>query len=263
MRKICISLSKGGVGKSTSAVSIAHALAMSGRRVLLVDTDDQGQDGFLLGVETTRGLPEVIADGENPVEVATKARPNLFLLSGGKRLSAVKRDIGRKDFGAERTLSDALKPVEKCFDYILLDTAPTWDALTINALFFCNEVVMPVSPEVLSVHGLTEFSKRLDEVEQFNRGLIGRYLLPTFFDRRVKKTGEIMSLLQEHYGPIMLPAVRYCSRVSEATGFGKTIFEHAPNSTASQDYKLITERIIAHGQREDPVKSNRTLTGRR
>ncbi|MCY3974333.1 MAG: AAA family ATPase [Simkaniaceae bacterium] len=102
MRKICISLSKGGVGKSTGAVCISHALAMAGRRVLLVDTDDQGQDGFLLGVETTRGLPEVIADGENPVEVATKARPNLFLLSGGRRLSAVKRDIGRKDFGAKR-----------------------------------------------------------------------------------------------------------------------------------------------------------------
>ncbi|MCY3975224.1 MAG: ParA family protein [Simkaniaceae bacterium] len=64
MRKICISLSKGGVGKSTGAVCIAHALAMAGRRVLLVDTDDQGQDGCLLGVETARGLPEVIAPTE-------------------------------------------------------------------------------------------------------------------------------------------------------------------------------------------------------
>jgi chromosome partitioning protein len=130
MRKICISLSKGGVGKSTAAVSIAHGLALAGKRVLLVDTDDQGQDSFLLGVSPKHGLADVLSETVGAEEAVFKARDGFWILSGGKALSGIKREIGRKDFSAELTLSNALKPLEGKFDFVIVDTAPSWDTLT-------------------------------------------------------------------------------------------------------------------------------------
>jgi chromosome partitioning protein len=245
MRKICISLSKGGVAKSTSAVSIAHGLAMAGKKVLLVDSDDQGQDAFLLGVKPERGLADVLNEEATAEEALFEARLNLCILSGGKALAGVKRTIGRKDFGAERTLSEALSPLDGKFDFVLVDTAPSWDSLTINALFYCNEILIPVSLEALSLNSLAEFSQRLEGVRKFNPGLKHSYLLPTFADGRVKKSKEILALLEKHYAPILCSPIRYCARISEASGFGQTIFEYAPRSTGAQDYKSTVQRILA------------------
>lgn len=244
MRKICISLSKGGVAKSTSAVSLAHGLAMRGKRTLLIDSDDQGQDAYLLGVHPEKGLAEVMNEEIGVGEAIFQARPNLFILSGGKSLSGVKRYIGRKDFGAEKTLSDALSSIEGKFDFVLVDTSPSWDPLTINALFYCTEVLIPVSLEVLSLNSLAEFTVRLEGVKKFNPLLKHKYLLPTFADGRVKKSKEIMHLLEKHYSPLLCTPIRYCSRISEASGFGQTIFEYAPRSTGSLDYQSIVQKVL-------------------
>lgn len=244
MRKICISLSKGGVAKSTTAVSIAHGLAMEGRKVLLVDSDDQGQDSYLLGVNPKHGLADVMNEEMSIIDAAHEARPNLFILSGGRDLSAVKRAIGRKDFGAERTLSDALSSIEETFDFVLVDTSPSWDSLTINALFYCTEILVPVSLEALSLNSLAEFTQRLESVKKFNPNLKHNYLLPTFADGRVKKTKEILDILKKHYESILCDPIRYCSRISEASGFGQTIFEYAPRSTGAQDYKSIVQKVM-------------------
>jgi chromosome partitioning protein len=244
MRKICISLSKGGVAKSTSTVSIAHGLALRGKRTLLIDTDEQGQDAYLLGLPTGPGLAEVLNEQTSALEACLEARDNLFVLSGGKALSGIKRLIARKDFGAEKTLADALLPLEEQFDFVLIDTSPAWDTLTINALFYCTEVLIPVSLEVLSLNSLAEFTKKLEQVKQFNRFLTKLNIIPTFADGRVKKSKEILAILEKHYEAILYPPVRYCSRISEASGFGQTIFEYAPKSTGSLDYQAIVNEVI-------------------
>jgi len=245
MRKICISLSKGGVAKSTTAVSLAHGLAMTGKRVLVIDLDDQGQDAYLLGIKPERGLADVLNGSASASDAMIEARPNLFLLAGGRSLSGAKREIGRKDLGAEQALSDALSPIEGKFDYVLIDTSPAWDTLTINALIYCTEVLVPVSLEVLSLNSLAEFSQRLEGVKKHNKKLKHTYLLPTFADGRVKKSKEILTLLEKHYKPILCSPIRYCSRISEASGFGQTIFEYAPKSTGAQDYKTMVEKVMA------------------
>lgn len=244
MRKIAISIAKGGVSKSTSAVSIAHGLSLRGKKVLLIDTDDQGQDVFLLGVKPTVGLAEVLSGTVTVQKAIFEARKNLWVLAGGKALSAAKREIGRKDFGAECTLADALKPIEGKFDYIIIDTSPSWDTLTINALFYANEVLTPVSLEVLTLNSLVEFAKSLDSVKRFNKKLKHMYVLPTFFDQRVKKSAEILGQLKKHYAPQLVEPIRYNVRISESAGFGQTIFEYAPESPGSLDYKKIVQRII-------------------
>lgn len=246
MRKICISLSKGGVGKSSSTVSIAHGLALAGKKVLLVDTDDQGQDAFLLGVKPPYGLADVLSEEVSAEEAMFQARENLWILAGGKALSGIKRAIGRKDYGAEKTLSQALEPIEGKFDFVIIDTSPSWDTLTINALFYCTEVLTPVSLEVLTLNSLVEFSARLKDVKSHNKNLEHRYLLPTFWDRRVKKSSEILEQLKKHFPDQMCEPVKYSVRISESAGFGKTIFEYAPSSSGAKDYQKTVQRIMSH-----------------
>lgn len=244
MRKIAVTLSKGGVGKSTGAVSIAHGLALKKRRVLLIDTDDQGQDAFLLGVNPPKGLADVLNEDLQAKDAIFQARDNLWILSGGKSLSGVKRSIGRKDYGAEQTLSEAIKPLEKLFDYIIIDTSPSWDALTINSLFYADEVLTPVSLEILTINSLAEFVNRLDSVKKFNKSLNHCYVLPTFHDGRVKKSAEILNQLKKHFPNKLCDPIKYNVRISESAGFGKTIFEYAPNSTGAKDYQKVIQRIL-------------------
>ena len=246
MRKICVSLSKGGVGKSSTCVNLAHGLALAGKKVLLVDTDDQGQGSFLLGVDPEHNLADVLNEDITAKEALCEARENLWILAGGKALSGVKRSIGRKDFGAEQTLATALEPLEGQFDFVIVDTSPSWDTLTINALFYCTEVLTPVSLEILTLNSLAEFSKRLKSVQGYNSKLQYRYLLPTFLDRRVKKSNEILEQLKKYYPSLLCEPVKYSVRLSEAAGFGKTIYEYAPKSTGAEDYENTVQRILAN-----------------
>ncbi len=244
MRKIAVSLSKGGVSKSTTSVSIAHGLALAGKRVLLIDTDDQGQDSFLLGVKPPKGLAEVLNEDLPVQEAIFEARPNLWILSGGKSLAGAKRSIGRKDYGAEQTLSEALSPIEGKFDYVIIDTSPSWDTLTINALFYATEVLTPVSLEVLTLNSLVSFVKSLESVKRFNKELQHCYVLPTFLDGRVKKSTEVYAQLKKHFPAQLCEPIKYNVRISECAGFGQTIFEFAPNSPGAQDYQKVVQRIL-------------------
>ena len=112
MRKIVVSLSKGGVAKTTTAVHLAHGLARRGHKVLLVDTDTQGQDAVVLGVNPERGLASVVGEGGTPGDALIEARENLWLLAGGRDLAGVRKLIDLKDFGGEQTLTETLEPLE-------------------------------------------------------------------------------------------------------------------------------------------------------
>ena len=248
MRKICVALSKGGVAKSSTAVSLAHGLALAGKKTLLIDTDDQGQDAFMLGINAKVGLADVLNSDLDVSDAMIEARDNLWLLAGGKSLAGVKRMIGRKEYGAEHTLAEALGPIEGEFDFVIIDTSPSWDTLTINSLFYCNEVLTPISLEVLTLHSLGEFSDRLKSVRSYNKKLKHRYLLPTFWDRRVKKSSEILDQIKKHHSDKVCDPIKYCVRISESAGFGQTIFEYAPSCTGAKDYKKTVQRILKDGK---------------
>ncbi|MCS6845359.1 MAG: ParA family protein [Caldilineales bacterium] len=247
MRKIAVALSKGGVGKTTSAVNLAAGLAEAGQRVLLIDVDTQGQVARALGLQPTVGLAELVSGEVAPAEAVTVARPNIWLLAGGRGLAGLKRVISRKDFGGERTLAEALQPLDGRYDFVILDTAPGWDALSVNVLFYATEVLAPVSLEVMTLQGLLEFSRSVAAIQQYHPALSLRYILPTFYDRRVRKSEEILEQLRAYYGQRLCDPIRYSVRLSEAPGFGQTIFEYAPRSPGAADYQKLAERILNDG----------------
>jgi chromosome partitioning protein len=247
MRKIAIALSKGGVGKTTTAINLAAGVARTGGRVLLVDMDTQGQVAKALGLRPAAGVAQMVMEDRPADQVLVQAREGVWLLAGGRSLAGLKRVIARKDFGGEQTLAEALAPMDGRFDLVLVDTAPAWDTLTVNSLFYVNEVLIPVSLEVMALQGLIEFVRALDPIQRYHSDLALRYIVPTFMDRRVKKSEEILSQLQSYYAGLVCEPIRYNVRLSEAPGYGQTIFEYSPSSAGAQDYQRLTERILGDG----------------
>lgn len=243
VRRIGVCISKGGVGKTTTSVNLAAGLAFSGYKVLLVDTDTQGQDSFVLGVKPKGGLTEFIAGELSAEEAIIKARERLWLLAGGKSLAGLKRLIDRKDFGGELTLSEALKPIEEQYDFVIVDTSPGWDPLTVNVLFYVNEILTPVSLEIMTLQGLVEFLKSLSAIQKHRQEVALKYILPTFHDQRVKKCVGILEKIEKLYGHLLCKPIRYNVRLSEAPSSGQTIYEFAPGSPGADDYRDLVRKI--------------------
>ena len=243
MRKLVIALSKGGVGKTTTAVNLAAGLALAGKRTLLIEVDTQGQTARALGLKPATGLAELMTGDAAPGEAILPARDQLWLLAGGRGLAGMKHQISRKEFGGERTLSEALASLHDGYDYTILDTGPGWDALTVNALFYGTEILAPVSLEIMTLSSLVEFRQSVISIQKYHPQLTLRYILPTFLDRRVKKSGEILQQLTNAFGEAVCAPIRYSVKVSEAPGYGQTIFEYGPHSPGAEDYRRLTERI--------------------
>ncbi len=243
VRKICVTLSKGGVGKTTTSVNLSAGLALAGHKVLLVDTDTQGQSSYILGKKPRAGLTELLTKELSPEECVVRARKNLWLLSGGKSLAGVKRIIDRKSFGAEFTLAEAMKDLDQRYDYVIIDTAPGWDQIIVNVLFYATEVLVPVALEVMPLQGLAEFMKSLGSIQKYRKEIALKYIVPTFMDSRIKGPETILTQLSKLYPEYMCDPIRYCESLSEAPSYGKAIFEFAPGSNGSVDYRDLVKKI--------------------
>ena len=243
-RKIGISLSKGGVGKTTTAVNLAAGCALAGYKVLLVDTDTQGQAAYMLGVKPAGGLAELLTQELRIDEALLQARENLWLLAGGKSLAGVKRMIDRKDFGAEHTLSEALSSIDATYDFVIVDTSPGWDALTVNVLFYIKELLVPVSLEIMTIQALGSFFKNVGAIKKYHPDLNVKYIVPNFMDMRVKKKSEtILEKLESLYKDKLCEAIRYNNVISQAPMYGKTIYEYAPGAKGAQDYRELVRKV--------------------
>ncbi len=233
------------MGKTTTSVNLAAGLACNGKKTLLIDTDTQGQDSFHLGVHPPKGLADLIVGDVSADEALFPARTNLWLLAGGRSLAGMKRFIDKQDFAGEYTLKKGLATLEDRFSFIVIDTAPGWDSLTVNVLFYADEIVIPVSLEVLAMHGLTEFNKSFEAIRAYRQTLEIKYIIPTFFDLRMKKSQAVLERLQNLYGKKVLPPIRYNNTLSEAPAHGKTIYEYAPGSSGAKDYRQLIASMLS------------------
>jgi len=243
MRKIAFSNQKGGVAKTTSCINIGGGLSQLGYKTIIIDLDTQGQISQALGLNPELDLSDLFFNDCDLQDVIIQARENLFIIAGGQKLASVKREIARRDISPERALCEVLSGLNS-FDFCLVDTAPSWDVLNINCLFFVDSVIVPVSMEVLALQGIVSFLQNVEEIKKHRNELEIKWIVPTFYDARVKKSGEILAQLKKYFGAKITEPIRYNVKLSEAPGFGQHIFEYNRRSYGANDYAKLIERIL-------------------
>lgn len=237
---------KGGTGKTTTAVNLAHGLSLSGKRVLLIDCDPQRSVAVTFGVEGERGLADLLTSGDVDI---LQVRDNLFFIdSGGRKLAEVELKLGIREH-RERRLSEALKHLKGC-DYVICDCSPSLNLININALAYCDDVIIPVSMDFLSKAGAEQTAGIVEEIQTLNsRKPISFMLLPTFYDSRVRISHAVLEDLRQRFGgKIYSTVIRMNAAIREAPGLNKTIYEHAPLSRGAFDYYHLTEEILGLDQ---------------
>ena len=243
-RKMAVFNHKGGTGKTTTSVSVAAGLAMKGYKVLLVDTDSQGNVGVSLGIKAEKTLYHCLVMGLKPQDVAIKVRENLDLVPSNETLAAAELYLaGRQN--RDRILKDRLAQAAGHYDVIMLDCSPSLSLLNQNALVFADGILVPVACDFLSLVGVRQVLKTVKNVNSLLHHPVQIYgVLPTFYDARARICRDAWGTMKEHFGDRCFQPVRATMKIKEAPAQGKTIYEWAPDSHAAADYLSVVERII-------------------
>lgn len=224
---------KGGVGKTTTAVTIAARFAELGLPTLLVDLDPQGHIAFSFGLDKSPGLYHWLVMDEPINKLVQNVRENLDILPSDKNTEKVKRHITLMDF-RESILKDQLKKTK--YKVVLLDLAPSLDVLHINGLIASDWVIIPTRLDAMAVDGVKEILLTMGEIGQRGHKFAGYSILPTFFDRTTRETITQFQEIVQTFGDRVLPPIPQDTRVREAPAYGQTLWEYTPHSTAITGY---------------------------
>jgi chromosome partitioning protein len=242
MRSIAIANQKGGVGKTTTAVTLAHALAQLGHSVVLVDLDAQGNVSSCFGLTPSPGLYKLLL-GLQPLEdLLVEVRPSLWLLASDASTAKLKTILAAESY-RETILARALHPVEA--DFVILDTGPSRDLLHDNAHHAVTEVIVPVAVDHLALIGVAQELDTLKVVREHGHPVEVTAILPTFWDATTIESSVNLRKLVETFGDLVLPAVPRTTRLREAPALGRTLWEHlAEEHPAAQAYTRLTRRVL-------------------
>ena len=244
-RRLAIFNHKGGTGKTTTTVSIAAGLAERGLKVLLVDTDSQGNVGVSLNVKSERSLYHVLVMGLKAQDAAVEVRPNLDLICANETLAAAELYLaGRQN--RDRILRDRLMAASEAYDVVLVDCSPSLSLMNQNALVFADGILVPVACDFLSLVGVRQVIKTVKNVNALLHHPVQIWgVLPTFYDARARICRDAIDTLKQHFGERCLSPIRATMKIKEAPAQGKTIFEFAPNTNAATDYKRVVEALVS------------------
>lgn len=243
MRKVAIITSKGGTGKTTTAINLAHGISLCGQKVLVLDCDAQRNVAIAFDVKGERSLCDLLQCGEVDV---LEVRKNLYVVdSGGRDLAEIEMLLASQT-NRERRLERALKNVQGC-DVVICDCSPTINLININAIVYSDEVIIPVSMDFLAQAGASQTMRIIEEINAISDNYTEiNGILPTFYDSRTRLSREVLHTLRTHFGEkVYSTVIRTNTSLREAPSFRKTIFEYAPMSHGAYDYYRFTEEFLA------------------
>jgi len=271
MRKITVLNQKGGVGKTTTAVNIAAALAASGLKVVVLDMDPQAHLTIHLGLEPDKiksGSYTVLTQSDKIEQVIMLVRPNLWLLPANINLVGAESELV-SIVGRETILREACQTLEGHFDYLIIDCPPSLGLLTLNALAATEEILIPLQPHFLALQGFGKLLQTVDLVgKRINPKLKVKGVLLCMFDSRASLPNEVKADIEQFLNNArgtknawsqarVLPVhIRRNIKLAEAPSYGKTIFEYEQNCHGAEDYRKVAEFI--HSQ-QIPLAQSDTL----
>jgi chromosome partitioning protein len=250
-RIVAFANQKGGVGKTTTAVTLGAALAELGQRVLLVDFDPQGGCALGLGVEPGSldlSVYDVLLDRSVSVEDALvkTSVPDMDLLPSNIDLAAAELMLVQ-EVAREQSLLRVLAPLRVKYDFILIDCPPSLGLLTINALTAADGIIIPLETEYYALRGMTLLLDSIDRVrERLNPRLHIDGIVATMYDGRTLHGQEVLGRVREAFGPkVFETVIRKTVRFAEAPVVGEPILSYAPKSPGALAYRQLAEEVMS------------------
>ena len=245
MRLIAVMNQKGGVGKSTTTLNLAHALSLTGKSVTIIDMDPQGHLGAGFGLDNNAqpGIDAVLLDHANITQNCYNVREHLDLVPAGPRLAEF--DMATEG-GSERGwyLYRAISQGLADRDIVLIDCPPSTGMLSMNALMAAHEVLVPVCGDYFSLHSLSRFIKILEHIDNTLQRHTKVWIALTRYQARRRLAQDVRDKLLEYFPDSVLPtAIRECVALAESPSFGKSIFEYRASSHGATDYRSLAQEV--------------------
>ncbi|MCI0700090.1 MAG: AAA family ATPase [Planctomycetia bacterium] len=259
MRTIAVINQKGGVGKTTTTVNLAAALALAGKRVCVLDLDPQAHASTHLGVEPDGTLPslyDVLVSNKPLADVRRSVSDNLWLVPSDINLAAAEVELAGI-VGREVILREAMAQDQGRFDFILMDCGPSLGVLTLNALAAADEVFIPLQPHFLALHGLSKLLETTALVSRrINPKLTVTGVIVCLYDAATKLAQEVVrdlvAFLERSRGAnvpwakarVFDTKIRRNIKLAECPSFGKSVFAYAPKSSGASDYAALANDVL-------------------
>lgn len=264
MRKIAILNQKGGVGKTTTAVNFSAALAESGRRVCLVDLDPQAHASLHVGVvpeQQERSLYDCLVEGVPLAEAMLPVGERLDLVPSHIDLAAAELELAGSE-GREAILQTLFAAIEDDYDYLVIDCPPSLGILTLNALTAADEVLIPLQPHFLALHGLSKLLESIQAIgSRFNPRLRLEGVVLCMYDAATRLASEVSQDVEAFFessqregtpwrtAQVYQTRIRRNIRLAEAPSFGQSILQYAADSNGAADYRQLAQEALERLER--------------
>ena len=261
-RILTVANQKGGVGKTTTTVNVAAALAQAGLKVLVVDIDPQGNASTALGIDHHADVPsiyDVLVDGKPIIDCVQECVdvPNLWCVPATIDLAGAEIELVSlvaRETRMERALTAYVKGAaergEERLDYVLIDCPPSLGLLTVNAFVAADEVFIPIQCEYYALEGLSQLLKNIELIKShLNPGLHVSTILLTMYDGRTRLSAQVAEEVRSHFpAQVLRTSVPRSVRISEAPSFGQTVMTYDPNSSGALSYLEAASELADRGR---------------